>query len=163
MQEDESKFFDDQANVKHALFAYLLLAGLDTIHHLHVALGLGNPSGYHAVWTAVVLVPVAVILVVVHLRYKWRICFWGFLAIAWSATLMLGWYHGGWDHLIKILAFVRLEVESTDIKLLFPADNWHLWFYEISGVAEFFLGVVTAYTLSKFIRARRDPAASVRT
>ena len=162
MPENEYKLIDEQADIKHALLAYLLLAGLDTIHHLHVALGLGNPSGYHAVWTAVVLVPVAVMLVVVHLRYKWRMCLWGFLMIAWTATIMLGWYHGGWNHLIKILAFARLDVASTDINLLFPADNWHLWFYEISGVAEFILGLLTAYTLSKFIRAPRGSAPSVR-
>jgi len=45
---------------------------------------------------------------------------------------------GGWDHLVKTLAQLRLDGDETDIRLLFPMDNPDLWFYEASGALEFF-------------------------
>jgi len=44
----------------------------------------------------------------------------------------------------------------TDIRLLFPQDNLHLWFYEITGVIEFFLGLLVALLLFKYIHSHNS-------
>ena len=62
-----------------------------------------------------------------------------------------GIYHGGWHHVGKIIVAIISDTESNNIKLLFPRENLNLWFYEITGVLEFILGVVLAYYLYKFI------------
>lgn len=73
-----------------------------------------------------------------------------FFAIAVLAVALPGVYHGGWDHLVKIMAHLRLGTDATSIGHLFPADNLNLWFYEISGVLEFFFGIVCAYYLYQY-------------
>ena len=65
------------------------------------------------------------------------------------AILIPGFYHGGWNHLMTMLAFVNTDGQSANIKTLFPADNFHLWFYEITGSMEFVLAVLAAYYLYK--------------
>lgn len=137
----------------HCLLSYLLLGGMDTIHHLHAATALGQTAAFHAVALGVVLIPLAITMVWLFVRKNTKIFIWVFLSIAILAILVPGFYHGGWDHMLKILAFLRLDGESTQISLLFPSDNLHLWFYEITGVFELVLAVVCAYFTYKFLTA----------
>ncbi len=151
----KSRFDQDLTYLKWIIIFYLLLGVTDTLHHLHAALGLGQRSAIHAVWLGVVLIPLAMLMVAGYIRYRKVVLLWGFLTIVVMAILLPGFYHGGWDHLLKILAFVRVEGESTRVTSLFPSDNIHLWFYEITGVVEFFLALFASYFLYKFFRSKR--------
>lgn len=139
--------------------AYLLLGITDIVHHLHVATVLDNPGGMHAVVAGAILLPLSVVMVWLLAKFNKTIFVWGIVAIAMICVLMPGLYHGGWDHLVKVLAFFRVDSEFTEISSIFPADNFNLWFYEITGILEFLIGVVAVYFLYKFlssaIRARR--------
>ena len=101
----------------------------------------------HAVWMGIVLIPVVVLSILGYLKYRRRFLLWIFTGITLLAVLVPGIYHGGWDHLVKILGYLRLPGATTDIRLLFPSDNFNLWFYEITGVLEFFLSLITLYCL----------------
>ncbi len=142
--------------LRYSLFSYLLLGSTDTIHHLHAALALKQNNAIHAVWTGVILIPLAILMVIGFLRYRKRVMLWCFFTIATLAILLPGFYHGGWDHLVKILAFLRVDGESTDIYSLFPLDNLNLWFYEVSGSLEFFLAVISAFFLYKVMLTSRS-------
>lgn len=140
--------------LKYSFLSYLILGFIDVLHHLHAALSLGQQAAMHSVVTGIVLLPVAVIVVWLYTRSKKYIFLIIFIAIAVLAILLPGFYHGGWDHFVKILAFLRVDNESTSIRLLFPSGNYNLWFYEISGVLEFVFGIICAYYLYKYISNR---------
>ena len=141
--------------LKCSLIAYLLLGITDTVHHYHAAVALGPGRAMHAVWTGVVLVPIALVCVVGFLALRHKALLWGFVSIAALAAVLPGLYHGGWDHLLKILAHLRLEGDETDIRLLFPMDNPDLWFYEVTGALEFFMSLAVLYWLFRLIFALR--------
>lgn len=137
--------------LKHSLYLYLMLGITDTLHHLHAAEALGHESAMHAVWTGVVLIPIAVLSVLGFLLLQRKVLLWVFVAIALLAVLLPGIYHGGWDHLLKILAHLRIAGESTDIRSLFPSDDLDLWFYEITGTLEFLLSLLTLFFVGKLV------------
>jgi len=134
------------------LVSYLLLGIADTIHHLHAALALGHGSALHAVAIDVVLIPMAVFAIYLFLKEERKGFLWIFLSISTLAILIPGIYHGGWNHLLKVLAFLTVDGESTRTNLLFPYDNPHYWFYEISGILEFILALICAYYTHRFIK-----------
>lgn len=138
--------------LKQMVLCYLLLAVTDTVHHLHAAIALEQTAALHAVALGIVFIPLAMSMVWLYLRYLRKVFVGVFLAIAILATLVPGIYHGGWDHLVKILGYFRLNGKSTEISLLFPSDNTHYWFYEITGVFEFAIAVVCAYYIFKFLK-----------
>ena len=137
--------------LRYSLLFYLLLGGLDTIHHLHAALALGHMNGMHAFLLGIVLIPSAVGAVVFFAYSKNEFSLWLFLSISILAIAVPGFYHGGWEHLTKLLAYLRVEGESTDIRSLFPMNNRHLWFYEISGSLEFVLALVSSLFTYKLL------------
>lgn len=141
--------FEQYPYLKRAFLFYILLGVTDTVHHLHAAMALGQSSAIHAFWTGIVLIPIATLLLLKYLHSTNKYLLWGFFAIASLATVLPGLYHGGWDHLMKILAFVKINGESTNVKSLFPADNYNLWFYEITGSLEFVFSVYLAFYLYK--------------
>lgn len=143
--------FKENLNLKRLFLFYILLGVTDTVHHLHAATALGQSNAIHAFWTGIVLIPIAILLVLSFLYSNNKYFLWGFFAIAGLATLFPGLYHGGWDHVMKILSFVRINGESTNIHSLFPVDNFDLWFYEITGSLEFLLAVFSTFYLYKTI------------
>ena len=137
--------------LKYALLFYLLLGGLDTLHHLHAALALGHAYGMHSFLLGIILIPLAVTAVIHFLYSENMVSMWLFLSISTSAIALPGFYHGGWVHFVKLLAYLRVDSASTDIHSLFPPDNIHLWLYEISGSLEFVLAVVSSYFTYKLL------------
>ena len=138
-------------HLKYALLFYLLLGGVDTLHHLHVALVLGHANGMHSFLLGIILMPLAVAAVAYFLYSENVYSVWLFLFISIPAIALPGFYHGGWHHVIKILAYLKVDSASTDIRLLFPSDNLHLWFYEISGSLEFLLALISSYFTYKLL------------
>jgi len=139
------------SRLQRLIVCYLLLGITDTIHHLHAAVALGHKSALHAVAINVVLIPLAIIGVYLFAKNERKIFLRVFLSIALLAILIPGIYHGGWDHLVKNLAFLRVNGESTQINLLFPPDNFHYWFYELTGTLEFLLALVCAFYMYRYV------------
>ena len=67
-----------------------------------------------------------------------------------------GFYHGGWSHLVKVLAHLRINSPSTEIVDLFPAQNMDLWFYEVTGLLEFMFALFCSYFVYMLIKNRAE-------
>lgn len=147
---------NDIPYLKYSFVSYLLLGVTDTIHHLHAALALDQQEAMHAVLIGIVLIPFAILMVFLFLKLKKKMLLWCFLAVAILAIVLPGLYHGGWDHLVKILAYLRVDGESTHIRNLLPLNNMNLWFYEITGILEFFLAVISTYFVYKILLVSTD-------
>ena len=146
-----SEILRDYPWLKYSFFTYLALGFTDTIHHIHAAKLLGQDAAMHAAWIGIVLIPIVVFSVLGYVKFRRRFLLRIFIGIALLAALVPGIYHGGWNHLVKILGYLRLPGATTDIRLLFPSDNINLWFYEIIGVLEFFLALITLYCLGRLL------------
>jgi len=136
-----------------SFLSFLLLGVTDTLHHLHAALALGSSSAMHAVWLGVVISPISFLLVLFFVYSGRKFSLWTYLSIAILTIIVSGFYHGGWDHLIKVLGYLRIESESTNISSVFPSDNPHYWIYEIVGSLQFFFGLVVGYFTFRLLRA----------
>ena len=145
---------DEVPYLKYAFFSYLWLGVTDTVHHLHAATVLGQGAAMHAAAIGMVLVPTAVAMVALYLRFGRRALLWTFLGIALLAIAVPGLYHGGWNHLVKVLAHLRIDSPATDLSLLFPADNLNLWFYEVTGLFEFVFAIVCGYFVYRLVTVR---------
>ena len=137
--------------LKYSLLFYLLLGSLDTVHHLHAALVLGHAYGMHSFLLGIILIPLAVAAVTYFLYSENTYSIWLFLSISILAIALPGFYHGGWIHTTKLLAYLRIDGDSTDINSILPLDNLHLWFYEVSGSLEFVLAIISSYFTYKLL------------
>jgi len=140
--------------LKYAFFSYLLLGVTDTVHHFHAATALGKNAAMHAAVIGMVLVPIAIAVVFLYTRYGKKSLLWVFLSIAILAIAVPGLYHGGWNHLVKVLAHLRINSPGTEISVLFPAQNINLWFYEVTGLLEFMFAVVCSYFVYMLMKNR---------
>jgi len=139
----------DYPYLKNAFISYLLLGTTDIVHHWHAAIALGDESAMHAVAIGVILLPISLAMIWLFNRQHKKIYVWIIIVICAVTALIPGILHGGRYHLLKILGFPTAQDElANDVS---PFKNVHIWFYEISGVLEFFLGIVCAYFLYKFI------------
>lgn len=146
------KIRHNDANLKYAFYSYLTLGSVDTIHHLHAAIFLDQTTAIHAAILGLILVPLAVYAFIKISGEGNRNPYcWLFIFIALSAITVPGIYHGGWDHLVKVLAHLRIDSPHTYIKSLFPTNGFHLWFYEITGIFEFIMAVVCLYFVIRVI------------
>jgi len=121
------------------------------IHHWHVAIVLDDPGGWHAVVFGMVLMPLSFLLLGLFLRYQKKIYVWTLLLICLAAIVVPGLYHGGWHHVVKLLKSVYAGSDSSGIEALLPAGDYHLWFYEVSGVVEFIAAIVASYFFVRYL------------
>jgi len=150
--------FVHQSHLKFAFIAYALLAITDTVHHYHAAVFLGDAAAMHAAVIGVVLLPTAIVLFVLYLYRGTSVCLWLFLSIAMVAIALPGLYHGGWNHLVKVLAHLRIDSPHTDIATLFPLNNFDLWFYEFTGLLDFLFAVLCSYFIFMLIVKKHESA-----
>ena len=144
--------------LKFSFISYLLLGVTDTIHHLHAAVALGQSAAMHAAAIGIVLVPTAVVAVFLFTRNGKKHMLWLFLGIAIIAIAVPGLYHGGWNHLVKVLAHLRIDSPGTEIGALFPTQNPNLWFYEVTGIFEFLFALVCSYFVYMLMKNRANRA-----
>lgn len=140
------------AHLLGVLASYLVLAVTDMLHHLHAVLALGYESALHAVVIGVVLVPIALTMLWLFKKFGKKVIVAVFLLIAAVVVLLPGIYHGGWHYVVKLIAAFSASGQESSIGQLLPGDNLHLWFYEISGVVEFFVALVCASFIIMYIR-----------
>lgn len=138
--------------LKRALVSYLLLGIVDVIHHIHAAEALNQPNAMHAAIIGMVLVPVAAMSSWFFNQTQKNLFLYIFLAIALLAITIPGIFHGGTSHLVKVLTYLIVDTPETNIHTLFPLDNLHLWFYEITGIIELFLALVCACYIHSFYK-----------
>jgi len=134
----------------------LLMSFTTLVHHVHSGLLLHPDSAaLHVVLNELVLIPATCISMYVFLRFNSQVAFRIYIAIALLAFVFLGLYEGGWNHTAKIVAFLRIDSPGTQIDDLLPRDNYHLWFYEITGVLTFvFTMIASWYSLRFYIASR---------
>ena len=121
------------------------------MHHLHATLALGHANAMHPVLLGIVLMPLSIAAIIYFLYSENMQPLWLFLSISTLAIALPGFYHGGWVHFTKLLAYLRVDSASTNIRSLLPPDNAHLWLYEISGSLEFVLAVIASYFTYKLL------------
>ena len=141
----------------------VLMGVTTTVHHLHAGLLL-HPDGaaLHVVWNEMVIVPLTVVSMLVFLRTGSVLALRTYLTIAALGFLFLGLYEGGWNHTVKVIAYLRLDGPHADIATILPPDDPHLWFYEASGVLTLVVTLAaTRYTWRFWQCARARPPGAV--
>lgn len=133
---------------------FSLLMGLTTtVHHLHAGLFL-HPDGaaLHVVLIEIIFMPATYLSLSIYVRHRKLLALWIYFGIAALGFVFLGLYEGGWNHTVKLLAFLRIDSADTNLTTLFPADNFHLWFYEITGTLTLLVALTATYYTFRLFR-----------
>ena len=131
---------------------FSVMMGLTTaIHHLHSGLVLHPESAaLHAVFNEMILIPATCLSMYFFLRNDSRVALGIYYFIAILGFIFLGLYEGGWNHTVRLLAYLRIDSDATQLSQLLPADNLHFWFYEITGVLTLVVTMVASYYSWRF-------------
>jgi hypothetical protein len=136
---------------------------LTSVHHVYGAFVYATPWRLHILYGAV---PAAVLIAGLfwlgHRRAGRRSGRFATAAAAIIAAVfpvaMIGLYEGGYNHLLKnILYFGGLGPDA--FQALFPAPTYERpndFFFEATGVAQFFLAIMAAAALVRLVRARSN-------
>ena len=138
------------------LIAYLVLAMTDMVHHLHATFALGYESALHAVMIGVFLIPMALVMYWLFRKCEHKAFGVVFFIIVALAVVLPGIFHGGWHHVVKLLCALSTSGHGNLIGQLLPRDNLHLWFYEVSGVAELVMALACAYFVVAYIQDKPE-------
>lgn len=133
--------------LRRLLFAYLLLALFDFIHHLHAKFALGDEGALYPVLIGIVLTPTALTMYFLYGYNKKKVFIVIFLVIVSLAVLIPGIYHGGFNHFAKFINAIWMPQSTNTLRELLPENQPHQWFYEITGIAEFFLSMFCFYCM----------------
>lgn len=148
------------ANNKYAwpsLLFSVCMGMVTLIHHLHSAIFLHPDSGaMHIVYNEFVLIPATIISMFVFLKNNNKIAFWIYIIIAVLGFIFLGLFEGGWNHTAKLIAYLRIDSLFPQIGDILPKDNWHYWFYELSGVLTFMVTMIASYYTLRFFNSERN-------
>jgi hypothetical protein len=135
---------------------------LTVFHHVYGAALYATPWRHHV---AVLVLPVLLVLIFaygVHQRQPqtWfgRASLWLFIVLTLLVPVgLIGLFEGGYNHLVKNMLYFG-GVSRATFDQLFPAPRYEmpddLWF-EVTGVLQFFVGLWTAYYLSRLWRESR--------
>jgi hypothetical protein len=145
-----------------ALWWTIASVSLTTVHHLYGAIIYQTPWRDHAAIVAVVTVLVSAGLLRVHRSLAseraGKIAFWMFVILTLLiAVVGIGLFEGGYNHTLKNLLYFT----TGDVALmekLFPPPTYEMpndAFFEITGVLQLPLGLVTGWELIKTIDAHR--------
>ena len=148
------------------LWLELATAGQATLFIGHFAYGAhiyDDPSRYHVVIPTIIAFIVTVGLAGLYTWRGWRIVLWALaLAIALPFVGVIGLYHGGFSHTLKLLCFyggmspdrVQSIFDSPDFAM--PNDA----IFEVSGVATLIVAGVITYLMVRAFRAARGQKVS---
>lgn len=142
------------------LLASVSVLILTIIHHVYGAVIYDTPFRLHIVYYAL---PLLLIHIFLHGLYKWnpfsrygKIALWLFLIITLLVPVVtFGMIEGGYNHLLKNILYFAGVTQSTFDRLYsplyeMPNDFW----FEFTGILQFFLGAYTAFLLIKFWREK---------
>lgn len=139
---------------------------LTVFHHFYAAAIYDTPWRRHV---AIIVLPVLLVMIVFFGVYRWRpltaiggIALWLFmLAALFFPIAWIGFFDGGYTHLVKLVVFFGGASRDTFERLCPPnlcgvPDDV---LYELTGVAQFLLALYAAYCLVGLWRERRGPRA----
>ena len=127
-----------------------------TVHHLHAGLMLDSDgASLHLVAMEMILIPATVVSMFFYLRNGNLPALWFYLLLAAAGFIFLGLYEGGWNHTARLIAYLRVDSAETNIETLLPANNPHLWFYEITGVLTLIVTLLATYYTWMFYQETR--------
>jgi hypothetical protein len=127
---------------------------LTVFHHFYAAAIFDSPWRRHV---AVIVMPVLLVMIVLYVLYQWRplamvgkTSLWLFMLVALLVPIAwLGFFHGGYTHLVKLILVFGGVSQATFGRLCpvceLPGDV----IYEVTGVMEFLLSLVAAFYLFK--------------
>ena len=134
------------------LLASAAILILTVFHHFYAAAIFDTPWRRHV---AIIVMPVLLVMIVLYLLYQWRpmtlvgkTSHWLFMLVAVLVPIAwLGFYHGGYTHLFKlILVFVGVP-QATFERLCPVCEVPGDLVYEVTGVMEFLFALFAAYYL----------------
>ena len=141
-----------------ALWWTIASMALTTVHHLYGAIIYHTPWRHHAAILATVTVLVSVASFRVHRSMAseraGRIAFWIFVILSMLiAVLGIGLFEGGYNHTLKNILYFTTH-DAAVMQRLFPPPTYEMpndALFEITGVLQFPLGLVTGWELIKTI------------
>lgn len=128
-------------------------------HHFYAAAIYDTPWRRHV---ALIVIPVLLVMIVLYVLHRWRpltlvgkVSLWLFMLVALLVPIAwLGFFHGGYAHLVKNILFFG-GLSRPMYELLCPVcDVPGDLIYEVTGVMEFLLALIAAYFLFKLWRER---------
>lgn len=132
---------------------------LTSVHHIYGAAIYDTPWRLHIVYFAV---PAAIVIAAtLFLGWAWRGSASGFIA-TWAGSLLalafpvaaIGFYEGGYNHVIKNLVFFGFGEDPA--RTLFSGEAYEMpsdFFFEATGVAQFPLSILTAVLVLRLLRS----------
>lgn len=141
--------------------AALTVLALTCVHHAYGAAAFDTPWRLHIIFFAVPAAIVIVALLYIAGAYRHeplgRMALWaGALLILAFPVAMIGFYEGGYNHLIKNIVFFAGGEETA--RNLFPAPTYEMpndLIFEITGIAQFPLSVLTIIMTVAMLRGSR--------
>ena len=131
---------------------------MTVLHHFYGAYIYDEPFRLHV---AIIAIPVIAVLITTYIgqvRVGNRTWNKGFRVVFTGATLIfsvaaIGIYEGGYNHLVKDVLFFS-GVSTRVLDAMYPSvyELPNDFFFELTGVAQFFTGVACAFV---FFRTRR--------
>lgn len=143
-----------------ALFASAAILILTVFHHFYAAAIFDTPWRRHV---AIIVMPVLLLMIVLYALYQWRpmtlvgnASLWLLMLVAVLVPIAwLGFYHGGYTHLVKLFLVFGGVSQATFERLCPVCEVPGDLIYEVTGVMEFVLSLVAAYYLVGLWRESR--------
>lgn len=154
--------------ISKAMISSSAILVLTILHHYYGAVIYSTPWRAHVAFFAG---PVLLALAAAWLiNRSWptraigKVSKWVFVVVAGTVSFgMFGLYEGGYNHLLKDVLYYG-GVSSQTLLALFPPPSYEMpndFFFELTGVAQFFVGLRAGFDLTILVRARRkDPGAT---
>lgn len=136
------------------LLASAAILVLTVFHHFYAAAIFDTPWRRHV---AIIVMPVLLVMIVLYVLYQWRpltmvgkTSLWLFILVAALVPIAwLGFFHGGYTHLAKLILVIGGVSQPTFERLCPGCEVPGDLIYEVTGVMEFLLSLVAAYYLFK--------------
>lgn len=142
--------------------AALLVLALTCVHHAYGAVVFDTPWRFHIVFMAVPAAAAIAALLYLAGAYRHlprgRLALWaGALLILAFPAGMIGFYEGGYNHLVKNIVFFAAGEETA--RSMFPTPTYEMPndpIFEITGIAQFPLSVLTVFLTVAMLREGRN-------
>ncbi|MBE1207811.1 hypothetical protein [Aminobacter carboxidus] len=137
----------------------LLLLALTSLHHAYGAMAFGTPWRLHIL---LFVVPAAIVIAVL-LYAGWvantarsaRLLTWAAAAVVFVVPIVLvGYVEGGYNHVVKNIVYFGFG--EAAFHAIFPTPPYEMpknLFFEITGIAQFPLSVLTTVLTVRMLRS----------
>ena len=156
--------------ISRAMISSSAILVLTILHHFYGAVIYSTPWRAHVAFFAG---PVLLALAAAWLiNRSWptraigKVSKWVFVVVAGAVSfVMFGLYEGGYNHVLKDVLYYG-GVSSQTLLALFPPPSYEMpndFLFELTGVAQFFVGLWAGFDLLNLVRARREDPGTTST